>query len=207
MGVPSPGLVATMSLPMRDVKRAPAAFAHRVVPGFTRQKLAQLFAERGLTRGAEVGVADGRFSRVLCEAIPGLQLLCVDPYLKYQDNPRGGPQEQHDRNWGIAHERLHGFDVRFVREMSLDAVKDVPLGSLDFVYIDGNHEFEFAVNDLIHWSKRVRAGGIVSGHDLYEFPKRKAGVVEAVDAYTRAHGVSDWKICDECEPSFFWVKS
>jgi hypothetical protein len=188
-------------------KRAPEAFKHRVVSGFTRADLARLFAEKGYTRGAEIGVADGRFSRVLCDSIPGLQLLCVDPYQRYQENPRGGPQEQHERNWDIAHERLHGFNVRFVREMSMDAVDNVPHGSLDFVFIDGHHGFEFVVMDLIAWSKRVRNGGIVAGHDFYEFPKRKAGVVEAVEAYTKAYDITDWHICDEREPAFWWVKS
>lgn len=187
-------------------KRAPEAFLHRVASGFTRADLARLFAERGFTKGAEIGVADGRYSRVLCESIPSLSLLCVDPYLKYEGNVRGGPQGQHDRNWQRAHDRLHGFDVRFDRRLSMDAVEDVPLGSLDFVYIDANHDFDFVVSDLIHWSRRVRKGGIVAGHDFYDFPMRRAGVVEAVDAYTRAHDITDWHLCDEREPSFWWVR-
>lgn len=191
---------------MTGDKRAPSRLASRVVDGFKRSDLARLLAKHGCRKVAEIGVADGRFSRVLCDAIPEIDLLCVDPYQKYAGNPRGGPQAQHDRNWALAHDRLHGFRARFVRATSMDAAKDVPLGALDAVYIDGNHDFRFVVNDLIEWSDRVRTGGIVAGHDLYDFPKRRAGVVEAVEAYTKAHDLVNWWITDEREPSFWWVK-
>jgi hypothetical protein len=80
----------------------------------------------------------------------------------------------------------------------------VPLGSLDFAFIDGHHSYDFVFADLDEWSQRVRPGGHVSGHDFYEF--KWAGVVEAVVDYTKIHGIREWAICDEREPSFFWVK-
>jgi hypothetical protein len=43
--------------------------------------------------------------------------------------------------------------------------RDVTNGSLDFVYIDGNHRFEQVVADLAAWAPKVRPGGIVAGHD------------------------------------------
>jgi len=61
------------------------------------------------------------------------------------------------------------------------------------------------MQDLIEWGKRVRQDGIISGHDYYRF--RWAGVVDAVDAYTRAHQVNEWFIDDMRETSFFWVKN
>jgi hypothetical protein len=87
----------------------------------------------------------------------------------------------------------------------MDAVRDIELESLDFVYIDGNHSFDYVMQDLIEWSKRVRRGGIVSGHDYYHF--RNAGVVEAVDVYTHCHGIKEWFLTNEQKSkSFFWVK-
>lgn len=191
-------------LPSTVDKHAPPEYLHRVVPGFKRADLARLFAEKGYRRGAEIGVAEGKFSEVLCRQIPGLDLTCVDPWRKYPSNLRGGAQEQHDWNLVKAKERLSPYDVTFVQAMSLDAVRDVPFNALDFVYIDAHHSFDWVVQDLIEWSKRVRSGGIVSGHDFYHF--RWAGVVEAVVGYTTSHGITDWHICDEREPSFWWVK-
>lgn len=96
----------------------------------------------------------------------------------------------------------------------MEAVKRFKNGSLDFVYIDANHSFNYVMQDLTEWSKKVRVGGIVSGDDYYHF--RKAGVIEAVNAYTKAHSIkfnltdpySD-KIRDrgsQEQPCYYWVK-
>lgn len=185
-------------------KHAPEPYRHRVRAGFTRKALAQWLGQQGYRTGAEIGVADGRYSTVLCEQIPDLRLLCVDPWRPYRGNPRGGPAEQHDGNYARAAARLAPYHARMMRAQSMDAVREVPEASLDFVYIDGHHSFDWVMQDLIEWSKRVRSGGVVAGHDFYHF--RWAGVVEAVAAYTTAHGIADWWLCDEREPSFWWVK-
>lgn len=183
-------------------KHAPMQFAGRVAKGMTRVDLAKEFAKEGYKTGAEIGVADGRNSLTLCQNIPGLHLYCVDPWRSYLGNDRGGPQSQHDGNLTLARERLKDYDVEFVRGFSAEVGRDFK-GFLDFVYIDGNHAFDYVMEDLILWSQIVRSGGMVAGHDFYHF--RGAGVVDAVDAYTKAHGIMPM-ITDEREPSFFWVK-
>jgi hypothetical protein len=170
---------------------------------YTREKLAGLFGELKFTRGAEIGVADGQNSLTLCRSIPNLELLCVDPWQVYLGNPRA--HDNQEEMFRLAQKRLSPFRTVFVRAMSMDAARDVVDNSLDFVYIDGNHCFDFVMQDLIEWSKKVRAGGIVSGHDYYRF--RWAGVVDAVDAYVKAHQIHEWFVTDEKkEISFFWAK-
>ena len=87
---------------------------------------------------------------------------------------------------------------------SMEAVSKIPDASLDFVYIDGRHEFDFIMMDLIAWAPKVRAGGIVSGHDYYQF--YRGGVVHAVNAYVLGHNIKEWFVTREKECSFFWVK-
>lgn len=177
------------------------------VKGFKREHLAQLFGEMGFTKGAEIGVAEGKFSIVLCQSIPSLQLLAVDLWDKYYrgDNPRIAIKDRAMQDWALdqAHEKLDPFDVQFIREPSIKAAEQVEDGSLDFVYIDANHSFDFIMQDLIVWSNKVRPGGIVSGHDAYRF--RGAGVVDAVSVYTHVHQIHEWFVCDEREISFFWA--
>lgn len=172
------------------------------IKGFNRVKLAQLFAKLGYKRGAEIGVADGRNSLTLCENIPDLELWCVDPWEPYYDNPRGGGEGQQHGNYELAQERLANYNVHFVRGMSLDIVTQWQGPRLDFVYIDGNHKFDYVMIDLIKWSRLVDAKGMVAGHDYYRF--RWAGVVDAVDAYVKAHQINEWFIDDTRETSFFW---
>lgn len=174
------------------------------IKGFNRLSLAKLFAELGFKKGAEIGVADGQNSLTLCEEIPDLELWCVDPWEPYRLNPRGGPVSQQHDNYEKVQKRLKGYHVHFMREMSIDAVKKFKYNSLDFVFIDGNHKFDFVMGDLIEWNRIVKTTGIVAGHDYYRF--RWAGVVNAVDAYTTAHQINEWFIDDVRETSFFWAK-
>jgi hypothetical protein len=172
---------------------------------FSRKSLAKWYDVLGYTYGAEVGVADARNSTTICQRVPGVQLLCVDTWAPYRGNRRGGPKEQHDGNYALAKERLAPYNAELIKGYSMDIVRAIPLESLDFVYIDGNHSFDYVMQDVIEWAKRVRPGGIVSGHDYYHF--RGAGVVEAVDVYTHCHGITEWFLTNERkEKSFFWVK-
>lgn len=169
-----------------------------------RGGLAALFNELELYKGAEIGVAAADFSTYLCERMPLIELYCIDPWQPYRGNRRGGGLDQQHGNYEIAKKRLAPYNATLIRKMSIDAVKDFEDGSLDFVYIDGNHDFDYVMMDLILWSQKVKTGGVVAGHDYYHF--RWAGVVEAADAYIKAHSIRQWYLTNEREPTFYWQK-
>jgi hypothetical protein len=176
---------------------------------FGRTDLIRLLNQAALTKGVEVGVADGRHALLLCHGIAGLELIGVDPWIRYKGNSRGGGQEQQSGNLEKAKARLAGFGVKLRQAKSMDAVKDVEMESLDFCYIDGNHTFDYVMMDILEWAKRVRQDGVIAGHDFYEFGHEAhnwAGVQEAVVAYTTAHHVTEWFVTEEREPTWFFVK-
>lgn len=150
-----------------------------------RHELARYFNQLGFKVGAEVGVCDGRFSQELCKTIPGLKIYCIDAWKAYSDNSQDGSQQQLNKSLRVALERLKNFNATIIMKWSLDAVKDVN-EMLDFVYIDCNHKFDYAMEDIIAWSRKVRKGGIVSGHDYLNI--KDFGVIPAVDIYTKIHG-------------------
>jgi len=39
---------------------------------------------------------------------------------------------------------------------------------IDFLFIDGSHTFESARNDYESWKNKIRTGGILSIHDIYD---------------------------------------
>jgi predicted O-methyltransferase YrrM len=82
----------------------------------------------------------------------------------------------------------------------MEAVKDFADGSLDFVYIDADHRFKYIAEDIYEWPWRVRAGGVVSGHDYVGHVK------PVVDAYTTAFGVENLVVLNEKFPSWLWIK-
>jgi len=175
-----------------------------ILDKFGRTDLIRLLNKANLTKGVEVGVADGRHALLLCHGIASLELLCVDPWIRYKGNPRGGGQEQQSGNLEKARARLAGFGCKLLQAQSMDAVKTVAPDALDFCYIDGNHSFDYVMPDIIEWAKRVHVDGVIAGHDYYPF--KWAGVIEAVNAYTCAHKVGEWFVTEEKEPTWFFVK-
>lgn len=179
------------------------------------RELLELWRDLGYKRGAEIGTEAGRYAEEICKTVKGVKLYCVDPYLAYDRYEDHVSQSRLDNFYNVAVSRLthqNKFDATIIRETSLDAVKRFEPGSLDFVFIDGNHHFDFVVRDIIAWAPIVRAGGIVSGHDYKpegsETTPIPFGVIEAVNGYTSAHKISPWYVVkgDKC-PSWFWVKA
>ena len=85
----------------------------------------------------------------------------------------------------------------------MEALHDIKAQSLDFVFIDGDHSFDYVVQDIIYWSKKVKSGGIIACHDYYPF--HDCGVMNAVNAYTHSHNINPWYATKELEPTAFWV--
>lgn len=178
----------------------------------SRDELPALFNKMGFKVGAEIGVAGGHFSEKLCKGIPGLKMFCIDPWNTYRENRRGGGQSNHDANYEMTKNRLKDYDATLIRKFSMDAVKDFEDESLDFVYIDGNHDFKYVLEDIVEWSKKVKRGGIVAGHDYYHF--NNSGVIEAVDMYVKQNildlqtteGSKENPDRDDRCPSFWWIK-
>jgi len=148
-----------------------------------RRELAQYFNKLNFRTGAEIGTEEGRYSKILCEEIPGVKLFCVD---LWERDPTHDPTP-----YEIAKKTLEPYDCKLIKGYSMDVVKEFDDGSLDFVYIDANHYFDYVMEDIIHWSRKVRKGGIVSGHDYFVTKKKESSlsVVEAVDAYAKFYNL------------------
>ena len=157
-----------------------------------RDDLARLFAELGYTRGAEIGVEQGLYSEILCKANPKLHLYCIDAWTAYSGYREYVTQAKIDQFYAISRERLSAYNCELIGKFSIDAVNDFKDGSLDFVFIDGNHTFMHVVQDITLWSRKVRAGGIVSGHDYIRRRPTQTHVVEAVNGYTSSYSIHPW---------------
>jgi len=167
----------------------------------TRKDLAQLYNTFGYKVGAEIGVQRGHHAKLMFENIEGLKLYCVDPWDAYNRIS----QKKMEAVYLDCQKQLKGRNVELMKMTSMHAVKSFEDGSLDFVYIDGLHEFDSVMRDVMHWARKVRPGGIVAGHDYYPF--YQGGIMPAIDAYTRAHNINDWYITTDDEfPSWFWVQ-
>lgn len=157
-------------------------------------KLLELFKDLNFEVGVEVGTDTGRYAKDICERIPNMRLYCIDPYLPYTEADVVKDEEISERLYKEAVARLKSYNCEVVRKTSMEAVKDFKDNSLDFVFIDGNHEFKYVYEDIIQWTKKVKPGGIVYGHDYVENVDRKYGVVEAVNRYVFENNINPWFI-------------
>ena len=188
------------------------------IPNMGRDDLPALFNELGFWIGAEIGVDAGLYTRVICKGIPNLKLYCVDAWTMYPEYRDKFTQEKMDSAKANAMQRVLAYDVDFIDKFSMDAVKMFPDKSLDFVYIDANHEYPFVTQDIIHWSRKVRSGGIVAGHDYYETTAvdSRCHVIPAVVGYTWAYKIKPWFVIGtkakiegqirDGKRSWMWVK-
>ena len=163
--------------------------------------LPTLFKELGYKVGAEIGVNKGKYSKWLCHIVRPLKLFLVDPYLSYQEYGEYSDQEGLNAIYAEAQVWLAKYNCEFVKKKSMDALADFNDNSLDFVYIDANHAFEFVVNDIAEWSKKVRPGGIISGHDYSNYMRE---VRIAVDAWAQVKRIKPWFTTGRA--CWFWVK-
>lgn len=141
-----------------------------------RNELAQYFRELGFKTGAEIGVLGGTYSIELCKA--GMKVYCVDSWGLGERRYKN----YHFRKFEEAKKRLASYEATLIRKKSEDAVKEFSDEQLDFIFIDANHHYEYVLQDITEWAKKVRKGGIISGHDYKT--SHWPSVIEAVNEYT-----------------------
>lgn len=163
------------------------------IPNTNRETLAQLFNELNFTVGAEIGVERGVYSDLLLKSNPKLFLYSIDAWVSYTGYREHLSQDQMDELMNDAENRLSVYGNRsvIVKGFSTDIVNKFEDNSLDFVYIDGNHEFTQVVNDISSWHKKVKVGGIVSGHDyiLRRKPEYGMHVPHALHGFCNSYNI------------------
>lgn len=177
-----------------------------------RKELYELFSDLGYKVGAEIGVQRGRNAMVMFETIPDLKLYLIEPYKNHPNANVQWRDHVHEKVRKQAHKKIKGkYNAVWLEGFSEDVHMNVPNGSLDFVYIDGMHTYEFCMLDLIIWSRKVKIGGIVSGHD-YNSNKPEYAVNKVLEHYAGHYDISPIFLTDrkkkkgDTTSSWFYVK-
>lgn len=115
----------------------------------------------------EIGSFKGVSTEVFCQFADSV--TAVDPFVD--------PEIEQ-----IFLERMKPYEgiIKTVKGLSPEALKDMPDGSFDMCYIDGNHNTEAVISDIKECKRLVRPGGILAGHDYTNIAAVTVGVICAL---------------------------
>lgn len=136
----------------------------------------------------EVGVLHGQSLAFLAVEIVNsgkqIQLIGVDNF------------EWHDGQLATVVKNLQRPGLEFIRLIKAEshkAAEQFADKSVEFVFLDACHEYEYIAKDIDAWLPKIKQGGMISGHDYDKdsFP----GVVKAVDErFGNRVRFSDWTV-------------
>lgn len=117
----------------------------------------------------EVGVFKAQFSKHLLENWQG-QLWMVDPWRAFEEGEGyvdASNHKEHQTAYLEAMQNIEGYESRafMLRGLSSDMASRFEDNSLDFVYIDGNHAYDWVKEDIELWWPKIKEGGVLAGHD------------------------------------------
>lgn len=117
--------------------------------------------------GVEIGVFKGEFSKKILNLWNGT-LYMVDVWRplgkEYED---ASNHSVHVDAYTQTMENIKGLEdkgimIRATSEVASNIFSD---NSLDFIYIDANHAYDFVVKDIELWFPKLKKGGVFAGHD------------------------------------------
>jgi hypothetical protein len=110
--------------------------------------------------GVEIGTAEGGNAKNMLDFLSIKKLYLVDPWLPYDGYVT-------DKTYSKAKKTLSDYSdkLEYIQKTSEEAVNFVP-NDIDFIYIDGNHSYDFVKKDIELYYPKVKKGGIIGGHDF-----------------------------------------
>ena len=156
--------------------------------------------------GAEIGVWNGDFSARILEVASPSKLHLIDPF-KAQDKP------EYAEAWYSVHSvadvdairsrverrfsgELNSGRVHLHIARSQDVLPGFPEGSLDFIYIDGDHTYRAVKQDLLLGFQACRPGALICLDDYETGKWWQDGVVKASHEFLGEHaGACEIVLC------------
>jgi len=139
---------------------------------------------------AEIGVHEGEFSKRIFDTVRPERLHLIDPWRqgeglfgKQAAREQDTMDERHAKVRALFAEELAAGRVRIHRNLSDEIVDDFEDSYFDWVYIDGNHLYEYVKRDLELYYPKVKDGGYLAGDDYGVRGYWDNGVRKAVDEF------------------------
>jgi predicted O-methyltransferase YrrM len=136
---------------------------------------------------AEIGVYRGEFSKEILEKANPKQLILIDPWSSMLNS------RVVDINFESFYKEVtetfkSDEKIKIIRKTSMGALEDIKDNSLDWVYIDGDHNYKPCLEDLRGYASKIKEDGYICGHDWVTRPKPGFGVNQAVTEFIQETG-------------------
>jgi hypothetical protein len=182
----------------QTLKKTPGARKLVQALGLTKEDK-RMFLLKMLPKKAvcvEIGVHKGDFSEQILNITNPKELNLIDPWKHeesdtykdawYGGKARRGQQEMDQRYQSVCNRfqtDIATGKVKIHRDYSEGGLSRFPDNSLDWIYIDRNHLYEFVKKDLELSFEKTKPGGYITGDDYMEEGWWQGGVKKAVDEF------------------------
>ncbi len=147
---------------------------------------------------AEIGVASGVLSQEILDTNKPSEFFLVDCWESYAEFPEKVYPPMYT---GVVQKFLYNENITIVRQFSHKAAAMFPDQFFDWVYIDANHTYEAARDDLHSWLPKVKTGGFIAGHDYFDH--WYFGVKRAVNEFLAEYNYTlEYLTTDDFAPSY-----
>lgn len=163
---------------------------------------------------AEIGVCHGNMSENILKNNSNCNLICIDPYLSYNDYNDACKNEVDDKLYNSVKNRLtnkFGNRVNFIRKFSNQA-SELVKKELDFVYIDGNHKYKYVLEDINLWYDKLKVGGFIICDDAVDIDDKNRNEHGDVYIQWNQNSYGEYGVVKACKtfseknniPFFIW---
>lgn len=179
----------------------------------SRENLLDLLPKGGVC--AEIGVQQGAFSKEMLRRLSPSALHLVDlwqhqtgtAYVQDVGNASQDIQDAYHREV-VETFKEHG-EVVVHRTSSQAAATTFSDASFDFVYLDAMHTHDAVLGDLRAYGPKIKAGGILAGHDFCSHPyasRQGFGVIGAVSEFVKESDFEFFLITGELWATYLLVR-
>ena len=161
--------------------------------------LKKVFKNKKL-KGAEIGVLKGENAISIKEALNMERLYLIDIWDEYLHEEKTKTLNFFKYYEGVKKIFKDYKNVIIIRGDSIEVAKTIKNNSLDFVYIDGNHDYEFVKKDIDVWYHKVKKGGYICGDD---YCKSWKGVIKAVNEFIEKN---NFKLISKHKEGDWWFQ-
>lgn len=147
--------------------------------------------------GAEFGVFRGKFSAEILETCMPKKLYLIDPWINFEDplyentwyhaDSSNDMEDVFQKVSRRFRTQIDDGKVEILRGKTNEVADQIPDGSLDYVYIDGDHSYEGVKTDLALAMQKTKEDAVIAIDDYYIGGWWKDGVIRATSELLGAY--------------------